>query len=369
MLKLFLLAAFLLVLLSARSQEVEIDTNEFGELGSVSTTLQRPRELAAEFDPVLMRAASHGDSALVTEFLRGGTSPNERNIQGWTALIFAVANGYQDIAQEGDVEMVEILLSHGATLRLRNRADLCAFELAGRGGHAALASFLGRQSLLQALAAKDLVSILRHVREGAPVNLANQAGWTSLIFATAQGATEVVFELLFLGADPNQAELDGWTPLLFAANNDFVEIVRSLLERGAQVDHQAKNGWTAISLAQSRGTPAASEVITLLESHSKGAPASQEEAQATSDSVNEEWMREQEGRDHDFQEQQRQEQELREQLRQEQELREQQRQEQELREQQEKAKEQEEIKEQQQKKREQESTESRRKRSSFLFWN
>lgn len=100
MLKLILLTAFLLVLLSVGSQEVEIDTNEFGELGSVSTTLQRPRELAAEFDPVLMRAASHGDSALVTEFLRGGISPNERNTQGWTALIFAVANGYHDIAQE-----------------------------------------------------------------------------------------------------------------------------------------------------------------------------------------------------------------------------------------------------------------------------
>jgi ankyrin repeat protein len=97
---LLLLALFAFLALAGAQQDFQVNTDaeEYATLPEQSRTFSK--ELASETDPALMRAASHGDFDLVSEFLRSGHHFNEQNAQGWTALTFAVANGYSDIASE-----------------------------------------------------------------------------------------------------------------------------------------------------------------------------------------------------------------------------------------------------------------------------
>lgn len=96
-----LVAVLLLLAALGHAQDVEVDAeaDEFPQLGR-ATSQNRYRETASERDPGLMRAASHGDLDLMLQFLRAGQPVNAANSQGWTALVFGVANGYIDIVNE-----------------------------------------------------------------------------------------------------------------------------------------------------------------------------------------------------------------------------------------------------------------------------
>jgi ankyrin repeat protein len=52
------------------------------------------------------------------------------------------------------------------------------------------------------------------------------------------------------GINLNLAENDGWTPLMFAANNNRAQITRLLIERGADTSLKSRVGFSAMGIAR-----------------------------------------------------------------------------------------------------------------------
>jgi hypothetical protein len=135
-----------------------------------------------------------------------------------TALDHAVENGNR--------EMVQLLLSHGANV---NAVD--------EFGRTALMR-LGEDST------SDLVWDL--IGAGARVNQKDENGETALMAAAYRNNSNLVKELLEAGADVNTANDDGATALIIAASNGRVNNVRTLILAGANMEARDSQGKNAL---------------------------------------------------------------------------------------------------------------------------
>ena len=134
-------------------------------------------------------AAANGNMASVEKFLKEHVSHiNEKNHNGWTALMRATANGHHDIAA--------LLLEKGAAL-----------------------------------------------------NIQNNDGKTALILAAEKNCQNTLSLLLEKGADTDKKNAYGETALMRAASRNFQDIVILLLEAGASVDEKDNIGRTALEHA------------------------------------------------------------------------------------------------------------------------
>ncbi len=100
-----LVLAFLFALISGQELEVDPDQeqgvnfNNHFEHGHQHQ--QRPVEIAAEHDHIILRAVSGRNIEWMREILDSDPEAvNANNLQGWNALMYATANDYSDIAQE-----------------------------------------------------------------------------------------------------------------------------------------------------------------------------------------------------------------------------------------------------------------------------
>jgi ankyrin repeat protein len=57
-----------------------------------------------------------------------------------------------------------------------------------------------------------------------------------------------VREVLSLGADVNSADADGWTVLIYACANGYTDIARLLIEHGADINIRNSDGHTALDI-------------------------------------------------------------------------------------------------------------------------
>ncbi|MDR0779895.1 MAG: ankyrin repeat domain-containing protein [Pseudomonadales bacterium] len=155
-------------------------------------------------------AAERGDATEVERLLRSGSDVNEPQVDGTTALHWAV---------ELDAPtLVARLLAAGADPDRANRTNARPLQLAALNGSA--------EVLTQLLAA------------GADVNRAQTiTGDTALMIAARTGRVEAVQVLLDHGAAIEARESwGGTTALMWAVNENQSEVVRLLLERGADVN-------------------------------------------------------------------------------------------------------------------------------------
>jgi uncharacterized protein len=203
-----------------------------------------------------LRAASTSDEVAVRTFIDAGMSPNVKEPStGGSALISA--------ATRGDLEMVNALLQGGAdvnqgdekrfTALLRalqnDREEIANILVArpeldvnaqGEGGANALISFVARQRVP---AVQDLLN------RGANVNLPDSEGDTALNIAVQRGNVELVNMLLSKGADPNIKNKLGGTPLMWAGVFGHKEIAQILLDKGADPRAKDVDGMTAAAWA------------------------------------------------------------------------------------------------------------------------
>ena len=167
----------------------------------------------------LALAAQDGDAEIVRLLLSKGASVNERHKNGQTPLQFAINQypeaGGDDWAKTRNTNrrrVVETLLSSGADIEVRGKDGNRPLHTVALFGHA------------------DLTALL--VTRGADINARNDWGWTPLHFAASQDQADIVDVLLKYGADVQARNKSGRTPLGEVSRNTRIE--SALKKRGAQ---------------------------------------------------------------------------------------------------------------------------------------
>jgi hypothetical protein len=174
-------------------------------------------------DTPLILASEMGSTECVKILLEAGADPN--HIGGgficWTALHYATLGGYVDI--------VTILLKHGASLDIRDKYGETALQMSAFEGNV------------------DIMTIL--LKHGASLDIQDKDGWTALHVSASSGYVDVVTLLLEHGASLDIQDDDGETALLVSASKGNVDIMTILLKHGASLDIQDKDGETALHYA------------------------------------------------------------------------------------------------------------------------
>jgi uncharacterized protein len=209
-----------------------------------------------EFDEKsFLAAAGANDVIAVNGFLAGGMSPNVKDdSSGATALISA--------AWHGNEEIVNVLLQGGADVNLKDNAGYPAILRALQNKHDEIAdALLSRPNLdlnAKGLNGTVLMSYVRGEQEGtvkkllergADPNLSDEDGDTALHGAAQRGNVNVLKMLLAAGANPNAKNKLGGTALMWAGVYGHEEVARVLIDHGADAALKDEDGMTASAWA------------------------------------------------------------------------------------------------------------------------
>ncbi len=170
----------------------------------------------------LVLAAGHGDMEIVKTLLKGGANVNERDRAGFNALLRALQNKQDEVA--------DVLL-------LQQDLDLNA---QGSDGVTVLMKYVARDRA-------DIVQNL--LARKADVNRQNADGDTALHGAAQHGNVNILDMLLANGANPNAKNKLGGTPLMWAGVYGHEQAARALLEKGANPGMKDGDGMTAAAWA------------------------------------------------------------------------------------------------------------------------
>ena len=143
---------------------------------------------------------------------------------GLTALHWA--------ARSNNTEMVRLLLSKGASLKVTDSEGQSVLHTAVRTNN------------------RELLAVLLHNGGSSPdfINQKTKQGRTPLHLAVRNDQPEMVTLLLEEGADVNITDGQGWSCLHLAVIRGHSDCVVSLLHQGVEVDQLAR-GWTSLHLA------------------------------------------------------------------------------------------------------------------------
>jgi len=146
-------------------------------------------------------------------------------------------------AGDGEVELVELLLDHGAKVNVCYGSDLNCLIASGTPLHVAIVRDASDRSALRVARL-----LLAH---GAEVSFRTPRGWAPLHYAALARRTKIAELLLQHAADIEAKSRHGRTPLHLAVNfsYDSTEVVGFLLEHGAHVNARDRDGRTALHLA------------------------------------------------------------------------------------------------------------------------
>lgn len=201
-------------------------------------------------DATLADAAERRDAALVRTLLDAGADVNQPQVDGMTALHWAV---YHD-----DLETARLLVASGADVGQTNRYGVPPLSVAATNGHAEIVTLLlegganantilrgGETVLMTAARTGSLGAVRALLAHGADPNAVEERGQTALMWAAAEGHATVAHALLEVGADMQARLASGFTPLFFAVREGHIPVVHTLLEAGANLDEvlqRVRNG-------------------------------------------------------------------------------------------------------------------------------
>ncbi len=180
---------------------------------------------------------------------------NMQNREGNSGLIYA--------SKMGNYDVVQVLLSHGANVHLKNAqmydALMCACEtvnndhivelLLNAGAYVNTINACKLTPLSMACkvgAAKTVKLLLRH---GAVVDQPHDNGCSPLFLSCINGDIEIVTDLLIHGACVNRINVHGYSALLFACEHGHAHIVKLLIQYGADVNIQNSYGMSGLIFA------------------------------------------------------------------------------------------------------------------------
>jgi ankyrin repeat protein len=250
-----------------------------------ATPQQTPREPSRATTSAVADAAMRGDADAVRAALARKADVNAPQVDGSTALHWAV--------ERDDSGIAEMLLRAGANVTARTREGVTPLQLAATNGSARMIDRLlkagapvngplspaGDTAIMLAARTGDTSAVRTLVEAGADVNVQEKwGGTTALMWAVSERHPEAARVLMTAGADVNarsfyvaaangrgfegrtplanasdvkSAEFaSGWlTPLMFAAREGDGELTRILIDGGADVNAVAGDGKTALALA------------------------------------------------------------------------------------------------------------------------
>ena len=184
-----------------------------------------------------------------------------RDNAGNTVLINAIRNN-----EDGDEEIVQALVNHGADVNGRGRDQKTPLMCAAEWGNSEIIQKLldlgarldltdARQDTAMILATKrgNIQAVVSLARNGADVEgLSGGPLFTPLLIASIEGNTDLVLALLELGANVDMALPPlRVTALMYAALHGYTDVVHVLLDHGADARLSTSQGDTALSMARS----------------------------------------------------------------------------------------------------------------------
>lgn len=237
--------------------------------------------LGAARQGALLEAVKAGDAAAVRSLTQRPGSARVADVDGTTALHWAV--------ERGDDVVADLLIKGGADVNALNRFGVMPLAPACENGDAAMvqrlikaganpkATLAGGETLLMTAARTgDVDTIKVLLAAGLDVNAReSRRGQTALIWAASHGNSAAIRTLVEAGADikmratgPESASRTGLaeargdglygrsryrpdasTPFLFAVRQGHMDAVKTLLELGADVNDQLSNKTGALVLA------------------------------------------------------------------------------------------------------------------------
>lgn len=131
--------------------------------------------------------------------------------------------------QEESLEMVELLVKHGADVKSLSKEGACLLKLACQYHKESVANLL--------------------IQNGASIHAQDMHGITPLMWAAAYSSPPLVKHLIGLGVHIDQRDVDGNSALMRAAHGGNLNTIKVLVEAGAQLDFENKYKLNALDLA------------------------------------------------------------------------------------------------------------------------
>jgi ankyrin repeat protein len=196
---------------------------------------------AGDVKAPLADAAEKSDSATVVALLEQGCAVNRAQVDGMTALHWAVYHNDEDLTRR--------LVAAGAEATASNRYRVPPLSVACMNGNRNIVKLLleagadprtelpgGETALMTASRTGRLGPVEELLSRGAKVDAREHEGQTALMWASAEGNLQVVDALLKAGADFRTPLPSGFTPLFFAAREGRSSVALRLLEEGLDAD-------------------------------------------------------------------------------------------------------------------------------------
>ena len=220
--------------------EVLFDLSDAGNAEGVSMLLERAEKKGNDLAPIvnwqlpgkthhaytsLMRSAWNGNKEIVEALIKHGANVDMVNDHDRSALMFAAMDGY--------TEIVGCLLAANAKVDLQDTDGMTAllYAAASEDLHTDIVRLL-----VDAGAAVDLAATNKHHKI---------EGQTALMGACKFGHMSAVDILLDSGADLHKEDARGHSALFYAAQYGHEDIVKHLIAKGADANKTNSHGHTA----------------------------------------------------------------------------------------------------------------------------
>ncbi len=199
----------------------------------------------------LHQACEEGDAELVDLFLRHGAQLTQADSAGKTPLIYAVENGHYHLV----IRLLSLKkdrqkdLTTGLIAACQKGLRRIIGALIAAGADVQSEDTDGITPLMAACSFEDpaLIEWLTAKKRGV-VTYANKHGVTALHYACFEERRRLVPLLKELGADLEAVSAEHGTALSIACNQGTEELVTALLEAQAQVDTKGYKGMTALMI-------------------------------------------------------------------------------------------------------------------------